>query len=104
MKKVTVEQLIFKERLSMIEQMSLKDFLFKWLGSPEEGLNDILPLEYTEDDFAKLEKKMKTELTIYGKEYFRYITLTEDNQIIIGVLDSNNFLQHRILSLDERLV
>ena len=31
-----------------------------------------------------------TDLLISGDDYFRYITVTEDNQIVIGVLDSNS--------------
>jgi hypothetical protein len=103
MKTVTVSQLIFKKRLSMIEQRSLKDYVIKWLNYPEEKLDDILHLQYSEDVFGKLESKLENEITIHNNEYFRYITLTEDNQIIIGVLDSNKFLLHKILSLDELL-
>lgn len=103
MKTVTASQFTFKKRLSMIEQMSLKDYFIRWLNYPEEKLDDILPLRYTEDVFAKLESKTEKELTIHNNEYFRYITLTEDNQIIIGVLDSNKFLLHRVLTLDNLL-
>ena len=103
MKTVCVSQLSFKKSLSMIEQRSLKDYVSRWQNCPEEKLDDILPLEYTEDVFGKLESKPENEFIIHNNEYFRYITLTEDNQIIIGVLDSNKCLLHRILSLDELL-
>ncbi|WP_026584216.1 hypothetical protein [Bacillus sp. J33] len=103
MKTVTVSELTFKKRLSMIEQRSLKDYVIRWLNHSEEKLDDILPLEYTEDVFGKLESTLENEIAIDNNEYFRYITLTEDNQIIIGVLDSNKFLLHKILSLDELL-
>jgi hypothetical protein len=103
LKTVTVDKLTFKKTLSMIEQFAIKDFLFKWVGSPTEGLDDFLPLEYTESVFAKMEAKQSTVLLIEGDEYFRYATLTEDNQIVIAVLDSNEELKHRIISLDERL-
>ncbi|HWO76565.1 MAG TPA: hypothetical protein VNM69_11820 [Bacillus sp. (in: firmicutes)] len=102
MKTVTVSQLNFKKRLSMIEQRSLRDYVIRWLKYPEEKLDDILPLQYTEDVFGKLESKLENQFTIDNNEYFRYITLTEDNQIIIGVLDSNKFLLHKILTLDEQ--
>lgn len=97
LKTVTVDKVIFKEKLSMIEQFSLKAFLFKWVGEPEEGLDDFLPLEYIEEDFAKMKAKEATQ----GDEQFRYVTLTENNQIVIAVLDSNKELKHRIISLDE---
>ena len=42
-----------------------------------------------------------TNLLISGDVYFRYITITEDNQIVIGVLDSNSGLKFRIISRDE---
>lgn len=42
-----------------------------------------------------------TDLMISDDDYFRYITLTEDNQIVIGVLDMNSELKHRIISLDK---
>jgi len=87
----------------MIEQYSIKDFLFRWVGEPTEGLDDFLPLEYTENVFAKMEAKQETELLVNEDELFRYATITEDNQIVIGVLDSNEELQHRIISLDEVL-
>ncbi|MCQ6276781.1 hypothetical protein JMM81_17895 [Bacillus sp. V3B] len=98
---VTVDKLIFKEKLSTIEQLSLKAFLFKWVGEPIEGLDDFLPLEYIEDDFAKMKAKEATVLLIQGDEQFRYVSLTENNQIVIAVLDSNKELKYRIISLDE---
>ncbi|MGX2959472.1 hypothetical protein JNUCC23_09410 [Peribacillus sp. JNUCC 23] len=103
MKEVTVDKLTFKGNLSIIEQMSLKDIMFKWLGRPVEGIDDILPLEYTQSVFAKMETPPDTNLTIEGGEIFRYVTLTEDNQIVIGILDSNYELKFRILYLEERL-
>jgi hypothetical protein len=85
----------------MIEQYAIKDFLFQWVGRPTEGLDDFLPLDYTDDVFAKLEAKQETAFFINGDEHFRYATITEDNQFVIGVLDSNKELKHRIISLDE---
>jgi hypothetical protein len=41
---------------------------------------------------------------INGSEHFRYATITESNQLVIGFLDSNNELKHRVLSLDEVLI
>ncbi|MCM3729686.1 hypothetical protein M3226_29395 [Neobacillus cucumis] len=104
MKTVLVNELTFKKKLSMIEQYSIKDFLFRWVGEPTEGLDDYLPLEYTENVFAKMEAKQETALLINGDELFRYATITEDNQIVIGMLDANEELKHRILSLDEVLM
>ena len=101
LKTVTVDKLIFKEKLSAIEQLSLKAILFKWVGEPTEGLDDFLPLEYIEDAFAKMKTKEETDLLIQGDQPFRYVTLTENNQIVIAVLDSNKELKHRIISLDE---
>ena len=101
LKTVTVDKLIFKEKLSTIEQLSLKSILFKWVGEPTEGLDDFLPLEYIEDDFAKMKTKEETDLLIQGDQQFRYVTLTENNQIVIAVLDSNKELKHSIISLDE---
>jgi hypothetical protein len=101
LKTVTVDKLIFKEKLSTIEQLSLKAILFKWVGEPTEGLDDFLPLEYIEHDFAMLKAKEETDLLIQGDQQFRYVTLTENNQIVIGVLDSNKELYHSIISLDE---
>ena len=101
LKTVTVDKLIFKEKLSTIEQLSLKAILFKWVGEPIEGLDDFLPLEYIEHEFAKMKVKEETDLLIQGDQQFRYVTLTENNQIVIGVLDSNEELKHSIISLDE---
>ncbi|MED4207249.1 hypothetical protein [Neobacillus mesonae] len=98
---VTVDQLSFKKKLSMIEQFAIKDFLFRWVGEPTEGIDDFLPLEYTEDVFAKMETKLVPGLVINGDEHFRYATITESNQIVIAVLDSNKELKHRIISLDK---
>ncbi|KWW17266.1 hypothetical protein AS888_21890 [Peribacillus simplex] len=103
MKEITMDQLIFKEHLSMIEQFSLKDFMFKWLGSPDEGLDHLLPLTYTFQDFAKMETTAETNLNINGDETFKYVTITKDNQIVMGGLCRNQELTFRILSLDERL-
>jgi hypothetical protein len=104
MKTVTEDKLTFKKKLSMIEQFAIKDFLFKWVGGPTEGLDDFLPLEYTESIFAKMEAKQVTALFINEDENFRYATITEENQIVIGVLNSNEELKHRIISLDEVLI
>ncbi|WP_066389265.1 hypothetical protein [Neobacillus mesonae] len=98
---VTVDQLSFKKRLSMIEQFAIKDFLFKLVGEPTEGIDDFLPLEYTEDVFAKMEAKLVPGLVMNNDEHFRYATITESNQIVIAVLDSNKELKHRIISLDK---
>ncbi|MGE8080875.1 hypothetical protein [Peribacillus loiseleuriae] len=103
MKEVTVDKLVFKENLSIIEQMSLKDIMFKWLGKPEEGIDVVLPLEYSQTVFAKMETPPETNLMIERGETFRYVTLTEDNQIVIGVLDTNYELKFRIFYLEERL-
>jgi hypothetical protein len=51
-----------------------------------------------------MEAKQETTLHINEDELFRYATITEDNQIVIGVLDSNKELKHRIISLDEVLI
>ena len=102
MKTVTVDKLRFKKHLSEIEKISLKNFLFTWVGSSSKGLDDFFRLEYTEDVFAKMEKTANdTDLLISGDDYFRYITVTEDSQIVIGVLDSNSELKFRIISPDE---
>lgn len=101
MNTVSVNRLTFKKDLSMIEQFAIKDILFKLVGRPTEGLDDFLPLDYTVDVFAKLEAKQETVFFINWDEYFRYATITENNQIVIGVLDSNKELKHRIISLDE---
>ncbi|MBU8880079.1 hypothetical protein BGM26_13940 [Bacillus sp. FJAT-29790] len=100
MKVVSVNKLKFKKNLSMIEQYLIKDFLFQWIGRPTEGLDEILPLDYTEDVFAKMEAKQETSFLINADEYFRYATITEDEQFIIGVLNWKKELQHRIISLD----
>ncbi|MCL6572342.1 MAG: hypothetical protein K6T88_11760 [Bacillus sp. (in: Bacteria)] len=104
LKTVSVDKLTFKKRLSMIEQYIIKDFLFKWVGRPAEGIDDYLPLEYTESVFAKLEAKQVTALLINGEEHFRYTTITEDDQFVIGVLDSNKEIKHRIISQGEVLI
>lgn len=99
---VTVDKLTFKRTLSMIEQFAIKDFLFKWVGRPSEGIDDFLPLEYSDYVFAKMEANKA--FVINGNEHFRYATITEANQIVIGFLDSNNELKHRVLSIDEVLI
>jgi hypothetical protein len=102
MKTVTVDNLQFKKHLSLIEQITLKDFLYTWVGGSTKGLDDFFHLEYTEDVFAKMEKTSNdTDLLISDSYYFRYITVTEDNQIVIGVLDMNSELKHKIISSDE---
>lgn len=101
MKTVSVNKLKFKKNLSMIEQYVIKDFLFRWVGRPTEGLDDFIPLDYTEDVFAKMEAKQETSFIINGDEHFRYATITEDNKIVIGFLDSNKELKHRIITMDE---
>ncbi|WP_284037124.1 hypothetical protein [Neobacillus sp. 114] len=102
MKTVTVNKLQFKKQLSLIEQITLKEFLYTWVGSSTKGLDDFFHLEYTEDVFAKMEKTSNdTDLLISDDDYFRYITVTEDNQIVIGVLDMNSELKHRIISPDD---
>ncbi|MFD9625416.1 hypothetical protein [Peribacillus muralis] len=103
MKEITMDQLIFKEHLSMIEQFSLKDFMFKWLGSPDEGLDDLLPLTYSDQGFAKMETTRETNITINSDETFRYVTITKDNQIVMGSLCRNQEMTFRIMSLEERL-
>jgi hypothetical protein len=104
METLSVGKLKFKKKLSTIEQFAIKDFLFKWVGEPTEGLDDFLPLEYTEGVFAKMEAKLAPGLLIHGDKHFRYATITESNQIVIAVLDSNEELKHRIISLDELLI
>jgi hypothetical protein len=101
---VTVDKLTFKKKLTMIEQFSLKDFLFRWVGEPAEGLDDFLPLEYTECVFAKLEVEQGSVFLINEEEHLRYATITKANQIVVGFLDSNNELKHRIISLGEVLM
>ena len=54
-----------------------------------------------EHDFAKMKAKEETDLLIQGDQPFRYVTLTENNQIVIAVLDSNKELKHIVISLDE---
>ena len=98
MKTVPVNKLKFKKNLSMIEQYVVKDFLFQWVGQPTEGIDHFLPIDYTEDVFAKLEAKQDKSFLINGDEQFRYVTITEDKQIVIGILDSNKELKHRIIS------
>jgi hypothetical protein len=99
---VTVDKLKFKKQLSVIEQIKLKDFLYNWVGGLSKGLDDFFHLEYTVDVFAKMEKTTNdTDLLISDDYYFRYITVTEDNKIVIGVLDMNSELKHRIITLEE---
>ncbi len=85
----------------MIEQYIIKDLLFHWIGQPTEGLDEILPLDYTKDVFAKMEAKQETTFLINGDEHFRYATITEDEQFVIGVLNWNQELTHRLISMDE---
>jgi hypothetical protein len=86
----------------VIEQNTLKDFLYTWVGRSSKGLDGFFHLEYTVDVFAKMEKTTNdTDLLISDDGYFRYITVTEDNQIVIGVLDMNSELKHRIISLED---
>ena len=94
MKTVSVNKLKFKKSLSVIEQYFIKDFLFQWIGRPTEELDEILPLDYTEDVFAKMEAKQETSFLINGDDHFRYAT------IVIGVLNWNKELKHRIISID----
>ena len=101
MKIVSVNKLKFKKNLSVIEQYLIKDFLFQWIGRPTEELDEILPLDYTEDVFAKMEAKQETSFLINGDDHFRYATITEDEQFVIGVLNWNKELKHRIISLDK---
>lgn len=101
MKTVPVNKLKFKKSLSMIEQYLIKDFLFQWIGQPSEGLDEILPLHYTEDVFAKMEAKQESSYLINGDELFRYATITEEEQFVIGVLNNNNELNHRFIYHNE---
>ncbi|RFU65220.1 hypothetical protein [Peribacillus glennii] len=101
METITVDKIKFKEKLSMIEQLAIKEFMNKWVGRSTVSIDDFLPLEYKENVFAKMEAKKDANFIIHGDEQFRYATLTEDNQIIIGVLNSNKELTHRTISLDE---
>ncbi|MCM3690712.1 hypothetical protein [Neobacillus niacini] len=103
MNTVTVDKLAFKKKLSMIEQFTIKDFLFKWVGSPPEGIDDILPLAYSEYVFAKMEANQEYAFMINENEHFRYATITENEQIVIGFLDYNNELKHRVITIDEVL-
>ncbi|WP_338452624.1 hypothetical protein R4Z09_12550 [Niallia oryzisoli] len=99
---VTVDKLKFKKQLSVIEQITLKDFLYNWVGGSSKGLDDFFQLEYTVDVFAKMEKMTNdTDLLISDDYYFRYITVTEDNKIVIGVLDMNSELKHRIITRED---
>ena len=99
-KTVSVNKLKFKKSLSVIEQYFIKDFLFQWIGRPTEELDEILPLDYTEDVFAKMEAKQETSFLINGDDHFRYATITENEQFVIGVLNWNKELKHRIISID----
>ena len=45
--------------------------------------------------------KEEIDIRIQGDQQFRYVTLTENNQIVIAVLDSNKELKHSIISLEE---
>jgi hypothetical protein len=99
LKTVAVNKLKFKKKLSMIEQYVIKDFLYQWIGQPLEGLDEILPLDYTEDVFAKMEANQETPFLINGDEHFRYATITEDDQFVIGVLNWNQELEHRFIYL-----
>jgi len=102
MKTVTVDKLQFKKHLSLIEQITLRDFLYIWVGGSTKRLDDFFKIEYTEDVFSKMEKTSNDiDLLIFDDYYFRYITVTEDNQIVIGVLDMNSELKHKIISPDE---
>jgi len=101
LKTITVDKLSFKKELTMIEQYSIKDFLFKWLKKPEEGIDQYLPLKYTQNVFAKMEADPEHTILINGSEQFRYATLTQTNQFIIAALDTNKELKHMIVSLDE---
>lgn len=99
---VTVDKLKFKKQLSVIEQNTLKGFVYSWVSSSIKELDDFFHLEYTVDVFAKMEKTMNdTDFLISDNYYFRYITMTEDNQIVIAVLDMNSELKHRIISLED---
>lgn len=98
LKTVTVDKLKFRKSLSIIEQVTLKNILFKWI-IVSKPMNEFL--EYTEDVFAKMEISAETNLLILNSLRFRYITLTEDNQIVIAFLNADQELNHTILSLDE---
>ncbi|WP_165571658.1 hypothetical protein [Cytobacillus praedii] len=53
MKNITANQLAFKKSLTNIEQMTLKNIMFNLIGRPDNGLDDVIPLEYAETVFAK---------------------------------------------------
>ncbi|PLT27626.1 hypothetical protein [Peribacillus deserti] len=101
MKTITADQLKFKKQLSMIEQMTLKDFLHKWVYSRKQRLAAYFEVKYTEYVFAKMENTVEETDLVNSDERFRYITLTTDNQIVMGFLDSNSELEHRIISMEE---
>jgi hypothetical protein len=48
-----------------------------------------------------MEAKQETSFLINGDDHFRYATITEDEQFVIGVLNWNKELKHRIISLDK---
>ncbi|WP_409300862.1 hypothetical protein [Peribacillus sp. SCS-155] len=103
MKIVSIQDVTINQHLSIIEQVSLKDVLYKWAGSTVQRLNESFPLEYKEDGFARLEVISGTEFVVPGNLICQYITLTTENQIVIGILDEDDQLKHGILSLDEIL-
>ncbi|KOP82248.1 hypothetical protein ACFFHH_12720 [Cytobacillus solani] len=103
MKNITANQLAFKKSLSNIEQMTLKNIMFNFIGRPDNGVDDVLPLEYTQTVFAKMESPLDSNFLIDNNATFRFVTLTQENQIVIGFLDYNFELNFRILSLEERL-
>ncbi|KQL19251.1 hypothetical protein [Cytobacillus solani] len=103
MKNITANQLAFKKSLSNIEQMTLKNIMFNFIGRPDNGVDDVLPLEYTQTVFAKMESPLDSNFLIDNNATFRFVTLTQENQIVIGFLDFNFELNFRILSLEERL-
>ncbi|WP_026696156.1 hypothetical protein [Peribacillus kribbensis] len=102
MKTYTKNTLAFKSKLSTIEQNSVTDFINKWAGSPASEIEGTFLLTYVEDETARLETA-EGAFHLPGGEELKYITLTEENQIVIGVLNSDRELVHRILYLDERL-
>ena len=73
LKAATVDKLIFKEKLSTIEQLSPKAILFKWVGEPTEGLDGFLPLEYIEHDLYD-EGEEETDYYIQIDQPFRCVT------------------------------
>lgn len=103
MKNITANQLAFKKRLSNIEQMTLKNIMFNFIGRPDNGIDDVLSLEYTDSVFAKMESPLDSNFMVGNNATFRFVTITEENQIVIGFLDSNSELKFNILSLEERL-